>query len=233
MPLATQSGALLVKDGKLQTDCRCCREGCCCVNGAGTKRTEQQCAAVGGTWKSYLCNSPAPSSILLTLSLNNYSAYLERSPTSTAPGVWDFDFMCIKNTYALQKLSSGPYNWGVLATEATVSLLVSTTGGFGPGGSSTTCGCQTPLFLGGSIDAREETISRRSGSTAAMNCNAGPILAGNAWGLSFVADGQSYGEVKEPVPVPGFCSGAYTTGGAVWGPGGVQCGTYTLGNPLP
>ena len=207
--------------------------GCCCINGnADATKNEQQCTAAGGTWKSYSCNSPAPSSIPLTLSLNNYSAFLARSPTSTAPGTWDFDFSCIKTSYSLTNVIP-PYTWGKLAAEASVSLLVSTSGSFGPGGTSSTCGCAIPLFYGGEIFSPEEKISRRSGTTTPLNCTPASVGAGNSWGLVFLAAGQGYNDLPQAVEVPGFCSGQYSVSGVVWGPGGVQCGTYTLGNPLP
>jgi hypothetical protein len=204
--------------------------GCCCVNGATTNRTEEQCTAVGGTWKSYSCNAPPPSSILLTISLTNYSAYLNRSPTTTSAGTWDFDFQCVNRTMTLQG-NGGVYLFAAGSVRAAVSVHLS-----GSLASFTnTCGCATPIFGTSIISAVESAVSTRAGYVLAsqINCNAGPVVAGNSWGFDLVPTGFSVDDVPRIVSVPGFCAGQYSTSGTVYGPGNVECGTYTLGNPLP
>lgn len=205
--------------------------GCCCINGnADATKNEQQCAAAGGTWKSYSCNSPPPSSILLTLSLTNYSAHIGRSPTTTSAGTWNFDFRCVSKTMTLQG-NGGMYS--IQSGSATAAVGVYAGSLASP---FEKCGCVTPMFAAGVINAVESAVSTRAGYVLAsqINCNAGPATAANAWGFALVPSNALLVDgIPAIVPVPNFCSGQYSVSGVVMCPGGVQCGTYTLGNPLP
>ena len=164
-----------------------------------------------------------------------FDQYVSRSPTTTSPGIWHFDYKCWTTSYALRRVpsGSGPYTWTTDGRpELVISVLVSTSGSFGPGGNSTSCGCQIPLIQPSSIYSGENTVAYRVGSTDSIDCfylwN-----TGNAWGYDLVPDGQSPLDVRQPVQVPTFCSGSYRITGTVWGPGDVSHGTFVIGNPLP
>jgi hypothetical protein len=205
--------------------------GCCCIGLSATTNTEEQCAAVGGTWKGYSCNSSPPSSILLTLSsLTNYSAYLPRGPTTTSAGTWNFDFQCVSRTMTLRG-NGGIYSITSGSVTAFVSVHLSGSVAF----LSDKCACATPIFSTSLIRAVESAVSTKDRDVllSQINCNAGPPGAGSSWAFELVPTGYSLNDVGRIVSVPGFCAGQYSTGGTVYGPGGVQCGTYTLGNPLP
>lgn len=239
MNIATQGGKIITKDGKLGTDCACCGGwycyytaecGCCCLNGSETTLTEEQCTIAGGTWKNTSCVSPAPTAILLTLSLTNYSQFLPRSPTTTSAGTWDFDFSCVSSSYTLNR-TDNPYLYSSSNGSVVASIGVFPSGTIS--GGDTTCGCAVPVFSSGVVYGIESAVSTRSGYSLAsqINCNAGIADAGNSWQFELLPSGVSYNTFPRVVSVPGFCGGPYTVTGTVYGPGEVQCGTFTLANP--
>ena len=211
---------------------------CCCINGGQTsQQSDEQCVASGGIVRNYVCGKPAPSSILLTLSLTNYTTTLTNNVFGS--GVWNFDFSCIKTSYTLVRGGGGSAYPSKLymsvAPEAHVAVDVSTSGSFNEFYSNESCACPVPLLLGLSIRSNVATVAYLGPlqSQPQLNCSPLSITAGNSYGFSLLLAGQSSVDFSQAVEVLGFCEGQYSVSGTVVGPGDVQCGTFTLGNPLP
>lgn len=204
---------------------------CCCINGiADTTKGEQDCIAAGGTVNSYPCNSPSPLAIPITLSLTNYTA-----PFQSGVGVRSYDFSCIRGSWTLVR---GNYWNGVGAgysfntQNIGIGFQVTTTGSWSEGYSNTLCTCAVPQIRLGIVACNPDVVV----AGPSLNC-----AATSAWGLSnFVAlhlkpagASDTWFTTGWVVSVPELCSSTFNASGEIYGPGDVQCGTFTLGNPLP
>ena len=171
------------------------------------------------------------------MSLTNYTTTLTNNVFGS--GVWNFDFSCIKTSYTLVRGGGGSAYPSKLymsvAPEAHVAVDVSTSVSFNEFYSNESCACPVPLLLGLSIRSNVATVAYLGPlqSQPQLNCSPLSITAGNSYGFSLLLAGQSSVDFSQAVEVLGFCEGQYSVSGTVVGPGDVQCGTFTLGNPLP
>lgn len=196
--------------------------GCCCVDGTPTSITEQACSAAGGSWKTYPCDKTTPATVLLTLSLTGYNL-----PASG--GVRQYDFSCIKSSYTLNrgKNWNGQLPGYSLATpEAAMGFMLSTSGSFASGYSNVSCGCNVPQLQSAFVVPRADAVYTYGGQQT-LNCSPG---SNNPYDFALWLWPN---DSPEAIEIPGFCTGTFSISGTVYGVGNVQCGTFTLGNPLP
>lgn len=210
------------------TTCASVSCGCCCVNGvADATKNEQQCAASGGTWKSYSCDSPSPPSILLTLSISDYD---------------DFDFQCIRGVHTLTR---GGYPAGVgagyesVSNAAGIGFQVTTTGSWSSGYTNATCGCAAPRIRNGIIGCNPLAVVK-SNSGGAVQCFPSTGYTLGTWvPFWMVPNGASGSADAYEIAVPSLCTGQVSVSGTVrkWPVMGLDAGdvigSFTLGNPLP
>lgn len=203
--------------------------GCCCINEelSPSVATEQQCSAAGGMWKS--CDTTPPP-ILLTVSLTNYTVTI---PGGFFAGTRDIDFSCFPSTFLLSQFGSGVF---VSQTNPRAFVYASESAADGDFDWRTKCPCKDPALRFLSIHAHPDAVSTRllaSGQRTVLDCSLAPT-AQDAFIFRMIPHGQSYDFFNgNAFSVAGFCSGQYSVSGYVSGVGGVNCGTWTIGNPLP